>query len=294
MSVPEALGGGGLNSLGACLVSEELGKSFVDFDFGDVPPILFETNPEQRKQFLNPLVAGEMECTIALREPATLELNLRATPDGQEWRLNGRKLAEEADLFLVFARTDAGVTCFVVERDRTGVFFRDGELILEDVRLPVSNVLGEIGLALSLAKKYQDARRVRSAARHVGRAARLLEMSSQYARDWKALGQPLSVRPAVQRDLAEIAIDVDAARWLVYHAAWEIDEGKPASAQALRASVFAGEMLHRAIDRTIQIYGGPALAPDLPMLRTYGADGDAKRAERILELQRFQVADSLP
>jgi acyl-CoA dehydrogenase len=294
MSVPEALGGGGLNTLGGCLVAEELGKSFVDFDFGDVPPILFETNAEQREKYLNPLIAGEKECALALREPATDELKLRAVPDGDDWRLDGRKLAQEADLFLVFARTDAGVTCFIVERDREGVFVQDGEVILKDVRLPISNLLGEQGGAMTLERKYVDARRVRLAARRVGTASRLLEMSSQYARDWRALGQPLSVRPAVQRHLADMAIEADAARWLVYRAAWEIDEGKSACADALHAIVFSAEMVQRAIDHAIQVYGGPALAPDLPILRIYGKDGDAHRADRILELERFQIVNDLP
>jgi acyl-CoA dehydrogenase len=239
------------------------------------------------------LIAGEVECKIAVREPGADGIRLLAIPDGDGWRLHGRKLVDEADLFLVFADTDAGTTCFVVEREREGVAVRNGELILEDVRLPASNVLGEIGGAVSLGKEYLDARRVRLAARHVGTAMRLLDMSSEYARDWKALGRPLSVRPAVQRNLAEMAVEVDAARWLVYRAAWEIDEGKPASSDALRASVFASEMVQRAIDRTIQVYGGPGMAPDLPILRIYGPDGDAKRAENILELQRFQVAEGL-
>ncbi len=112
-----------------------------------------------------------------------------------------------------------------------------------------------------------------------------------YARDWKALGQSLSVRPAVQRDLADMAIEIDAARWMVYHAACEIDEGKDARESAPRAYLFASEMIQRAIDRTIEIYGGPAHAADLPMVRIYGADG--KSDEQILEVQRLQVANGL-
>jgi acyl-CoA dehydrogenase len=116
-------------------------------------------------------------------------------------------------------------------------------------------------------------------------------MSAQYARDWKALGQSLAVRPAIQRYLAEMAVEIDAARWLVYHAAWEVDEGREVEEDARRANLFASEMAQRAIDRTIQIYGGPGHAADLPMPRIYGADG--KSAEQVLELQRFQVAGGL-
>lgn len=293
MSVPEALGGGGLNALGMCLVAEELGKSFVDFDFGDIPPILFGGDPAQREKFLKPLISGEKECSIALCEPGTNECNLEATLEADEWLLDGHKSAKEADLFLVFARTETGLSCFVVELDRDGVAYRDGELALDGVRVPPANVLGGIGGARTLLADHMNGRRVRAAARQVGISARLLEMSAQYARDWKSLGQTLAVRPAVRRYLAEMATEVDAARDLVYHAAWEIDEGKPADTTVLRAGLFASETLQRAIDRTIQVYGGPAFASDLPILRTYLAGGAGKRAEKILEVQRFQVANGL-
>jgi acyl-CoA dehydrogenase len=287
MTAPEALGGGGLSTLGACLVAEELGKTLVDFDFGDIPPILFDANGEQREKYLKPAIAGEKEIALALREPDSDEIQTRATREGDSWILNGAKLAEPADVYLVFARADEGVTCFIVE----GLAVQDGKLALENARVPASNVLGEIGGAFVLGKKSQNARWVRAAARKVGIAARLLEISSQYARDWKALGQPLAVRPAVQRNLADMAIEMDAARWLVYHAACEIDEGKDARASAPRAYLFAAEMAQRALDRTIEIYGGPAHASDLPILRIYGADRKAN--ERILELQRFKVTSSL-
>jgi acyl-CoA dehydrogenase len=293
MSVPEALGGGGLNTLGDCLVAEELAKSFVDFDFGDIPPILFEASPEQQRKYLQPLIAGEHQCAMAVREPGRDGIELRATPDHDDWRLDGRKLVREADLFLVFARTDQGMSCFIVEREREGVSTSDDELTLRDVLVPTSNLLGQPGRVLALEGKHLNARRVRAAARQLGIAARLLDLSSQYAKDWKALGQPLSVRPAVQRHIADMAVELDAARWLVYHAAWEIDEGRPAGADSLRASVFTAEMMHRSIDRTVQIYGGPELAPDLPILRVYSAQGESKLADRILELQRFQLANDL-
>lgn len=293
MTVPEALGGGGLNALGACLVAEELGKSFVDFDFGDLPPMIFEANAEQREKYLNLLIAGEKECALALREPDADKFQLPALPEGDDWRLNGIKLAPDADLFLVYARSDGGATCFIVERDWDGVSYRDGKLFLEDVRVPGANVLGQVGGALTLGEKYLNTRRVCAAARQLGICGRLLAMSSEYARDWKALGQPLAVRPAVRRYLAEMAVELDGARWLIYHVAWEIDEGKPANEGALRASVSASGVLQRAVDRTIQVYGGPAHLEDLPILRMYGADGYAKTAEKILERQYLQVANSL-
>jgi len=297
MTAPEALGGGGLSTLGACLVAEELGKTFVDFDFGDVPPVLFDANMEQQEKYLAPVISGEKECALALREPDENEITTRAMPEacpepsrkGDTWVLNGAKVAGHADIHLVFADTDAGTTCFIVE----GLVTQDGKLVLNNVRVPASDVLGEVGGAFVLGKKYRDARMTRAAARKVGIAARLLEMSSQYARDWRALGQPLAVRPAVQRYLAEMATDIDAARWLVYHAACEIDEGKDVREGTVRASLFASEMAQRAIDRTIEIYGGPAHAADLPMLRIYRERLDAETTEKILQVQVAQIANRL-
>ncbi len=294
MTVPEALGGGGLNTLGACLAAEELGKTFIPFDFGDLPPLLYDANAEQQQAFLAPMVAGEKECRLALREPesnGSTDLKALAQRNGQGWLLNGTKLADEGDVWLVFARAEEGVTCFIVEKDWPGVTFRDGMLALENVSVPAANVLGEIGGAYALGKKYASARWVQAAARKVGIAARLLEMSSQYARDWKALGQALAVRPAVQRDLAEMAVSIDAARWLVYRAACEIDAGHEATEDARRASLFASEMVERVIDRTVQLYGGPAFAADLPMLRIYRAE--LNQGSILQQVQRFQVANRL-
>jgi acyl-CoA dehydrogenase len=169
----------------------------------------------------------------------------------------------------------------------------NGTLKLENAPVAGANILGEVGGALKLGRKYQDARAARGAARKVGIACRLLEASSQYARDWKALGQPLAVRPSVQRDLAEMAGEIDAARWLVYHAAWQIDEGRDAAEHVRRAGLYASEMVRRAIDRTIAIHGGPTLETDLPMLRIYGAPVKPGITQRILELQRALIASNL-
>ncbi len=296
MTVPEALGGGGLSTMGACLVAEELGKTFVDFDFGDVPEMLFDANAEQQAKYLAPLVAGEIECALAVREPLTNgggAFKTRATREGETWCLAGTKLTKPADLYLVLAQADEGATCFLVERGAAGVVTQDDTLKLENAPVPPANILGNVGGAMMLGRQYKSARWVRAAARKAGIAARLLEMSWQYARDWKALGQALAVRPAVQRHLAEMAVELDAARWLVYHAASELDEKRPADEDARRAFLYASEMVQRTIDRTIEVHGGPAHAADLPMLRIYEAKVDAPTSARIVELLQVQVANNL-
>lgn len=308
MAAPEELGGGGLSVLGMCLVAEELGKTFVDFDFGDIPPLLFQANDEQREQYLASAIAGEKECALAVRELGEAkpgELKTTAVLEGDAWVLTGNKAVEEtpADFYLVLAATEQGPTWFIVDQVRA----QDGQLALDHARVSTANVLGQVGRALALGKAYKSVRQVQTAARRIGMACRLLELASQYARDWKSLGQPLMVRPAVQRWLAEMAIDIDAGRWLVYRAACAIDEMASASGgvaklaeistqakqDVLRASLFAAEMVERVGDRTVQVYGGPAFAADLPMLHLYGTRMDRMINKDWLALQRFQIANQL-
>jgi acyl-CoA dehydrogenase len=120
-------------------------------------------------------------------------------------------------------------------------------------------MLGAPGGALSLGA--QDAPRVwiQMGARYVGIVQRLLEMVVEYTRDWVALGAPLAVRPAIQRMAAEISVELESARWLVYHAAWLVDSGQSDSIrlQAAQVRLATGEMLKRAVDRATMMYAGP-------------------------------------
>ncbi len=296
MTVPESLGGGGLNTLGACLVAEELGKTFVDFSFGHIPPFLFDGGAEQRAKYLAPLVSGEKEAALALTEPShdgASVFTSHAELEGDFWRLNGDKVAGEADVYVVVAQTQDGPTSFIVEAGWEGVHWQNGRLSLKDVAVPDANLLGTSGGAWKLGKVYQEAGQVRAAARKLGIAARLLEMAAQYARDWKSLGKPLSLRPAVQRCLADMATELDAARWLVYYAACEIDAGHTAREVALRAGLFASGMVERAMDRTIEVYGGPLHVVDLGVRRIYRSEGEERAARLAAEMQRVEVANSL-
>lgn len=292
MSVPEALGGGGLSTLGACLVAEELGKSFVDFDFGDIPPILFEADLAQRQAYLTPAISGEKECAVAIAEPdggGPGSIQTRASQKDEGWCLNGIKLVSDADFYLVLAETDSGPAFFLVDT----VPARDGRLVLEETTVQAGNVLGPIGGATALSGKYRDARLVRTAARKIGAASRLLEMSAQYARDWKSLGQSLAVHPSVRCALADMEIETEAARWLVYRAADQIDGGMEARREAARASLYAAEMVARAIDRTNAVFGGPAFAAALPLLDEYGRMLDRDRTDPLVEMQRLYLTHEL-
>ena len=128
------------------------------------------------------------------------------------------------------------------------------------------------------------------AARYVGIAKRLLEMSAMYARDWVALGKPLAERPAVRRMLAEMAAEIEAARLMVYRAATRIDEGEDARYDAILARTYAVGMLQRVIDRTVMVHGGPRFPVEQPALRMYLNLVPEETLDAALELGHTAIA----
>lgn len=299
VTVPEDLGGGELDTLSACLIEEELGKTFVPVDYGDISPILFACNEDQAEAYLEPAVEGEKRPVLALREAGALcpeEWKTTAEQSGDEFILNGRKLLgrkpREDDFYVVFARTAEGVTAFLVDPDAEGVVLNGkSEISFRDCSLSADAVLGELGQALKLGVEYLPKQQVKMGARYVGMAQRLLEMSAQYAKDWVSMGQPLALRPAIMRMVSEIAASVEAARYLVYHAAWLLDEEKDASYQASVVRLFTGQMIQSVIDKTIMVHGGVSYLGQAPALRMYRNLVPDKALEIGLENSRMAVAN---
>ena len=321
VSIPEELGGVGLGTLGTCLVEEELAKTIVPFNFGDVTPILYDCNQEQRERYFLPLFNKEKHAYLALMEPGKgadpTAMETRAEKTNGSYILKGRKISlsrvDEADFAVVFAVTDSekgvmgGVTCFLVDSstpgftvvgggERTGWQARLPEpvsLLFDDCRVPLENILGEEGKAFYLGSKLLPTRRIISGARCVGAAVRLLEVSSEYAKSWERFGQVISGWPSVQAALADMALDIHAARLIVHHAAWKADEGEDIRQVAAMVKVFTTEMVNRAADRTVQIHGGPIYAEELPIERLCRNATAAGATERALELQRAAIVADL-
>jgi acyl-CoA dehydrogenase len=141
------------------------------------------------------------------------------------------------------------------------------ELIVEmqDCSAPAEALLGEPGGALKLGADEAPRAWIRIGARYVGIVDRLIEMAVEHARDWVSLGAPLAVRPAIQDMLAEMRVDVESARWLVYHAAWQADTNpsKDLRGSAAQVRLATAEMLQRSIDRTTMIFAGPGPTPQI-------------------------------
>ena len=321
LSIPKELGGVGLGTLGTCLVEEELAKTIVPFDFGNVTPILFDCNEEQRERYLLPLLQKQKCAYLALIEsgrgsdPSGMEMRAEKINGG--YRLDGRKVVlsrlDDCDFAVVFAVTNpgvgirGGVTCFMVDSDTQGftvVRSKDKpgrqalgvepiSLIFDRCQVPSEGILGEEGKAFNLGKEWLPARRIVRGARHLGAAERLLKVSIERAKTWENFGQSVSGWHHMQAALAEMAIDVQATRLMVYHAAWKADEGKDIHQEAAMVKVFAIEMVHRVADRVVQIHGGPMYAEELSVERLCRNLISTMAVEYALELQKAIIATDI-
>jgi len=299
VTVPEEYGGDELDVMSACLIEEELGRTFVPVDYGDISPVLFACDEEQEERYLEPAVEGDRRPVLALRERGALipeGWQTTGVANGDGYTLNGHKLlgqvSREDDFYIVFARMPEGVTAFLVDPDIDGVVLNGkAEIVFKDCQLPKGALLGEIGGGLALGIEYLPHQQLKMGARCVGMAQRLLEMSAQYAKDWVSMGQPLALRPSVMRLVAEMAAGIQAARYMVYHAAWLLDEDEEARHEVAMVRLFTGELIRSAMDKTILAHGGVSYLEQKPALRMYRNLVPDQALELGLENSRMVVAN---
>ena len=284
LTVPEQFGGG-LDLVTCCVIQEELGQTFIPVEIGEVTPLLYACAGDQVSRYLEPALAGERRVILAAREPGksrpsdwtTIAVPVDESASG--YLLNGQKSISShpgaKDFFIVFANTPTGLgeaggeaglsaslSAFLLDVEYPGlVVSANGEntLALKDCAVGREAMLGMAGGALALGAQEGPRVWIQMGARYVGIVQRLLEMVVEYTRDWVALGAPLAVRPAIQRMVAETSVELESARWLVYHAAWLVDSGQSDSIrlQAAQVRLATGEMLKRAVDRATMMYAGP-------------------------------------
>lgn len=320
INIPEELGGVGLGTLCSCLVEEELAQTVIPFNFGDVTPILFDCNAQQRERYFLPVLNRQKCAYLALMEPEKeAEVSSPETTAEREngyYVLNGRKISlptASKDYFaVVFATTGKKetkdrVTCFVVDKDTPGFTVTGGEektgwqsqvrepvlLVFDHCRVPVENILGEEGKAFHLGKKWLPSRRVIRGARCVGVAQRLLEESTTQAQSWQSFGQFISRRTSIEAALADIAMAIHACRLMVYEAAWKADKGEPIRREAAMVKLFATQMIYNVTDRVAHIFNGPPYIAGLPMQRLCRDALAASTTELALELQRSIIAKDI-
>jgi alkylation response protein AidB-like acyl-CoA dehydrogenase len=295
-SLPEGYGGTGMDTVSYCLVVEEIGRAdssvrgIVSVTNGLVGKTMARWGTEeQRGRWLPGLASGEALGCYALTEPGAGSdpgsLVARAERDGDDWLISGQKifitLGTWAAFALVFARTGEagprGITCFVVPTDAPGFEARPikgklglraqdtGELFLDRVRVPDENRLGGLGEGFKVAMSALDHGRISLGAGCVGIAQGCLEASVAYAKERQQFGRPIAGFQLVQELIADVAVETEAARLLVWRAAAAADSGRPHTAESSFAKYYASEVSVRAANAAVQVHGGYGYVDEYPV-----------------------------
>jgi acyl-CoA dehydrogenase len=294
IDTPPEYGGLGLSLLARVIIWEEMGRTIAfparkAHVFGpEISPILFHLNEEQKKDYLYPVIAGEKIACFAQTEPDAgsdpTMMRSTAVRDGDYYTLNGYKRfitnAQDADFVQVFAYTDRskggrGISAFLVDMDQPGVKItrimktimddEPCEIAFDNVKVPAWKRIGEEGQGFKLAQEWLTVGRIRHGARALGVIERCLEMSARYAKQRVTFGQPLSERQTIQWMLVDSYQDVVQLRLLIHQAAWKFDRGEDARYEAYIAKNLGNRLSFRAADNAMQIHGGIAFTPELPI-----------------------------
>jgi acyl-CoA dehydrogenase len=320
VQTPQEYGGMGLGAVMHALIEAELGRTFVPFKLGgDADNILFEANDAQRETYLRPTIEGTRRSCFAITEPGAgsdaRNIRTSAVRDGDEWVINGEKTfitgGDVADFTLVFAvtdpdkhregRTDESVTCFLVDREAgwtsapipTMGEWGPASLSFEDVRVPDSAILGEEGRGFELAMRWIGKGRYLLPARALGSCERLVEMALEHARNRVTFGEPIANRQAIQWMIADSAVEIEALRWLVLTAAWQVDHGVDSRQAQSMAKLYGGVHANQIVDRVLQIHGGMGYTRELPIERWYRELRLLRIYEGTDEIQRRTIARNL-
>jgi alkylation response protein AidB-like acyl-CoA dehydrogenase len=316
IQTPEEYGGVGLDAVTSALIEIELGRSFVPFRFGgEADNILFEADDAQQAAYLLPTIAGEKISCFAITEPGAGSdaRNIRTTAvrDGDEWVINGEKTfitgGDVADFCLVFAVTDrelgaeGGVTCFLADREAgwqsapipTMGEWGPASLSFQDVRVPHSAILGEEGRGFELAMRWIGKGRYLLPARALGACERLVEMGMDHARNRVTFGSPIADRQAIQWMIADSAVEIEALRWLVLTAAWQVDQEIDSRQAQSIAKLYGGVKANEIVDRVLQMHGGMGYTRELPVERWYRELRVLRIYEGTDEIQRRTIARNL-
>jgi acyl-CoA dehydrogenase len=320
LDVPEDLGGQGLGLSGMAVFWHEISRTIAvpsrDHSlFGPVPgPILLSLKDEQKKRYLDPVLAGEKNTCFAQTEPDAgadpASMRTRAERHGSDYVINGTKRfithADKADFAQVMAVTDptkgarGGITCFLVDMDTPGVFIASKqqtmmgdtpcEIVFDNVRVSAETRVGEEGQGFATAQRWLNEGRIRHGARACGVAERCLDMAIGYAKQRKTFGEPLSQRQGVQWILADCFTELHATKLMVHDAAAKVDAGEDARAETFMVKIYGDEMGFRVADRCLQLHGGIGLTTDLPLEKLWRDQRSFMITEGPTEVLRTALA----
>ena len=319
--VPEEYGGMGIDYISHALITEEIGRAdssvrttlSVQISLVELTILKFGTEAQRRK-YLPALCRGEIIGCFGLTEPEVgsdaSKLRATATRDGDSWVIRGRKTwisnGSVSKLALVFANADPaeghrGITAFLLDRDahrygsqpihgKLGLRSSDSsELILDGVRVPDAQRLGEVGQGFSIAMTALDAGRYSVAAGAVGVAQACIDASVAYATQRRSFGKPLAGHQLIQELIADMVVETEAARLLVWRAGDLKNKGRPNTRETSLAKLYASEAAQRAADNAIQIHGGYGFSDEFPVER-YWRDARVNRLyEGTTQIQKLII-----
>jgi acyl-CoA dehydrogenase len=326
LAIPEEYDGMGLNTLGECVLNEELGRVNVAFRsrFGTnngigSQGILIDGTPEQKTKYLPKIASGQWTAAFALTEPNAgsdaANIQTKAEKKGDVYLLNGLKHfitnGDIADVVTVMAVTDKtkgprGVTAFIVEKafpgysvgkidKKMGIHGNNtSEIVFEDCQVPAKNIIGGAeGKGFATAMKVLEKGRITIAAVCIGTAQYATDLSIAHAKQRVQFGKPIAANQAIQWMLADMAISIYAGRQMLYHTAWCRDQKQKVTQQAAMVKVFCTEMVNRVADSALQIHGGMGYMKESPIERIYRDMRLFRIFEGTSEVQRMVIAREL-
>jgi len=322
--IPEEYGGAGADFLAYILVLEELsrgdagvGVTVAVHTSAVTLPILSFGTDEQRARFVPPLARGEHLGAFALTEPEAGSdagaLRTKAEPNGDGWTITGAKQwitnGEHAGTFLLFARTDqdtpgaSGVSAFVLDAEHVRVTRTEeklglnssvtNDIVVEGVEVGRDRLLHEEGKGFTVAMATLDGGRIGIAAQALGIAQAGYDFARTYSLERRQFGKRIAEFQAIQHKLANMSTEIDAARLLVYRAAWLKQQGKPHAEEGAKAKLFASEMARRQTAEAIQILGGYGYTKEFPVERYYRDAKITEIYEGTSEIQRMVIGRSI-
>ncbi|SNX53083.1 acyl-CoA dehydrogenase [Thermoanaerobacterium sp. RBIITD] len=322
---PEEYGGAGGDYLSYIIAVEELSRACATTgvilsahtSLGSFPIYQWGTE-EQKRKYLVPLAKGEKLGAFGLTEPnAGTDASGQQTTavlDGDHYVLNGSKIfitnGGKADIYIIFAMTDKskgtrGISAFIVEKDFLGFSIgkieekmgirasSTAELVFEDCIVPKENLLGKEGQGFKIAMATLDGGRIGIAAQALGIAQASLDEEIKYAKERQQFGRPIGKFQGIQWYIADMATRINAARWLVYNAAWRKQTGLPYTMEAAMAKLYASETAMFVATKTVQIFGGYGFTKDYPVERFMRDAKITEIYEGTSEVQKMVISGNL-
>jgi alkylation response protein AidB-like acyl-CoA dehydrogenase len=323
---PEEYGGAGADYISYAIAVEELSRVCAStgvtlsahLSLGTNPIYLFGTE-EQKQKFLVPMAKGEKMGAFGLTEPSAGSdaggTKTTAMREGEEYILNGSKIfitnAGDAETYVVMARTDKnaekhhGISAFIVEKGTPGFSFGKKEkkmgirssptmeLVFENCHIPVGNLLGKEGEGFKVAMKTLDGGRIGIASQALGIAQGALEEAVKYAKERKQFDRPISSFQGVMFQLADMACQVEAARLLVYQAAYKASNGQSYTQASAMAKLVASETAMKVTTQAVQILGGYGYTREFPVERMMRDAKITEIYEGTSEVQRLVIGTNL-